>query len=261
MEPAVPDPQLSVVIPCYQEETRLPASLQRLEEYLEGAGYPYEVLLVDDGSTDRTAELAGEMEGRNPRFRLLRYDENRGKGFAVSYGMRRARGEWLLFSDADLSTPIEELERFLPLLLHQGYDVVIGSRGLKESNLKIRQPWWRERAGRLMNFLIRRASGLRFKDTQCGFKLFSQRAARDIFPNLTVRTWMFDVEALILARKLGYAIQDVPITWLNSGESRVKLSHTPRIIRELLHIRWHWLRRQPERFAAEQSETAPQPSR
>lgn len=260
MEPAAPDPQLSVIVPCYQEERRLPQSLRRLEEYLQGAGHTYEVLLVDDGSTDRTAEIASEMEARNPRFRLLRYEENRGKGFAVSYGMQRARGQWLLFSDADLSTPIEELERFLPLL-EQGYDVVIGSRGLKESNLKVRQPWWRERLGRLMNFLIRQASGLRFKDTQCGFKLFSQQAARDIFPNLTVRTWMFDVEALILARKLGYAIVDVPITWINSDESRVKAWHAFRVVRELLHIRWHWLRRQPERFGAETSEAAPQPTR
>lgn len=257
MDPAVP--QLSLIVPCYNEETRLPASLVRMEEYLEGSGFSYEVLLVDDGSADRTAEVAAQVAERNPRFHVHRYEENRGKGFAVAYGGRRARGEWVLFSDADLSTPLYELDKLLPYL-HQGYDVVIGSRALKESNLKVHQPWWRERAGRLMNLLIRRASGMRFKDTQCGFKLFSQRAARDIFPNLTVQRWMFDVEVLILARKMGYDIAEVPITWINNDESRVKLSHTPNIFRELLHIRFHWLRRQPERYRTEET-VAAQPSR
>jgi dolichyl-phosphate beta-glucosyltransferase len=249
------EPQLSLIVPCFNEERRLPASLARIEEYLEGTGYSYEVLLIDDGSADRTAEVARETAARNERFQVHRYEENRGKGFAVAYGGRLARGRWVLFSDADLSTPLYELEKLIPYL-ERGYDVVIGSRALKDSELKIRQPWWRERAGRVMNLLIRRASGLRFKDTQCGFKLFSRQAARDIFPNLTVRRWMFDVEALILARKLGYDVADVPITWINSGESRVKLSHTPNIFRELLHIRLHWLRRQPERFTANEAEDA-----
>ena len=170
--------------------------------------------------------------------------------FAVAYVGKHARGQWVLFSDADLSTPIETLDKFLPYLEH-GYDVVIGSRALKESDLKIRQPWWRERAGRLMNWCIRRLSGLRFPDTQCGFKLLTQRAAQDIFPNLSVKRWMFDVELLILAEKLGYRIVDVPVTWLNNGESRVRLSHTPGVFRELFHIRFHWLRRQPLRAQAE----------
>jgi dolichyl-phosphate beta-glucosyltransferase len=160
--------------------------------------------------------------------------------------MCRARGKWVLFSDADLSTPISELEKFLPYL-EQGYDVVIGSRALAESNLEIRQPPWRERLGRIMNTLIRKASGLKFVDTQCGFKLFSHAAAQDIFSNITVDTWMFDVEALVIAQKLGYRVVDLPVTWLNSDESRVRASHGFRILRELLHIRLHWLSRQPRR--------------
>lgn len=246
MAQSTPNPQLSVIIPCFNEESRLPASLVTINEYLEGCGLSYEVLIVDDGSSDETVRIAEEAARRNPRLSVHHYDENRGKGFAVAYGAARTRGEAVLFSDADLSTPLSEMEKLLPYL-DKGFDVVIGSRGLRESDLKVRQPWWRERAGRMMNFMIRRASGLRFRDTQCGFKLFSQRAARDIFPNLTVRRWMFDVEALVLARKLGYDIKDVPITWINSGESRVKASHFPNIMRELLHIRLHWLRRQPER--------------
>src|SRR5262245_37704556 len=218
------EPQLSLIFPCYNEERRLPASLQRVQEYLDASAYSYEILVVADGSQDGTAAVAAAAAERYPegQVRVLRYEENQGKGFAVAYGGRRARGEWVLFTDADLSTPIEELDRFLPYL-EQGYDVVIGSRAAAGANLKVHQPWWRERIGRMMNRLIRAASGLGFSDTQCGFKLFSRRAARDIFPCLTVRRWMFDVEALVIARKLGYRVREVPVTWINSGDSRVKL--------------------------------------
>jgi dolichyl-phosphate beta-glucosyltransferase len=252
-------PDLSVIIPCFNEAGRLPASLAKAVDYLEGCGRTWELLVVDDGSADATARLAEEAGGGDPRIQVLRYEENRGKGFAVAYGARRTRGRCVLFSDADLSTPLAEMERMLPLL-EQGYDVVIASRALRESRLEVRQPWWRERAGRLMNRLSRLLSGSQFADTQCGFKLFSQRAARDIFPNLTVRGWMFDVEVLVLARKLGYAAVDVPVTWINSGESRVKISHLPNILRELLHIRLHWLRRVPER-TRDEGEAVAQPSR
>jgi len=192
-------PRLSLIIPAYDEEKRLPATLARVQEYLEGAGHTYEILVVNDGSSDGTAAVVERTAERNPRVRLLGYETNRGKGFAVQYGALRASGELVLISDADLSTPIEELARFLPRLA-EGHDVVIGSRALKESRLEVRQPWWRERAGRLMNFLIRCLSGLPFPDTQCGFKLFSRRAAQDIFPSLNTRGWMWDVEALIVAR-------------------------------------------------------------
>lgn len=246
--------QLSLIFPAYNEERRLPASLERAREYLAASGLTYEILVVDDGGTDRTTELAQAIAAHDPHVRVLRYEQNQGKGHAVAYGARHARGQWVLFSDADMSTPIEEVERFLPLL-DQGYDVVIASRGLKESNLVIRQSWIRERIGRVMNAIIRNISGLSFADTQCGFKLFSERAARDIFPNLTVKGWMFDVEVLIIADRLGYRITDVPVTWINSDDSRVKPSHFLRIVRELLHIRLHWLSRQPQR-----AEVAPQAS-
>lgn len=239
-------PQLSVIVPCYNEETRLPASLPVLQEYLRKSGLSHEILVVDDGSSDGTVAFVEAESARDPALRLLRYGRNQGKGYAVRYGALRAQGEWVLFTDADLSTPIHELEKFLPRI-RGGDDVVIGSRALAESELKVRQPWWRERAGRAMNVLIRQLSGLKFVDTQCGFKLFTRRAAQEIFSNVTVRTWMFDVEVLVIAMKLGYRVTDVPVTWLNSGESRVRLSHAPRIFRELFHIRWYWLGRQPIR--------------
>jgi dolichyl-phosphate beta-glucosyltransferase len=250
--PAAP-PRLSVVLPCYDERERLPATLRRLCDYLSARGDPFEdtfeILVVDDGSTDDTAALAEAAARAEPRVRVLRLGANRGKGYAVAQGMRHARGEWILFSDADLSTPIEELERFVPLLA-QGFEVVIGSRALAGARLRVRQPWWRERAGRFMNVCIRRLSGLPFRDTQCGFKLFTRAAAADVFPNLTVSGWMFDVEALVLAQRLGYRIAEQPVTWINSARSHVKVRHAPRIFRDLLHVRWHWLGRQPTRAGA-----------
>jgi dolichyl-phosphate beta-glucosyltransferase len=239
-------PQLSIVIPCYNESTRLPRSLPIIQDYLQNSGLTYEILVVDDGSKDGTVAYVEAETAKDPYLRLLRYGENHGKGYAVRYGALRAKGQWVLFTDADLSTPITELDRFLPLM-EQGYDVVIASRALAESNLQVPQPWYRERLGRLMNRLIRSVSGLKFPDTQCGFKLFSGRVAQDIFENVTVETWMFDVEALVIATKLGCTITDLPVTWINSDESRVHWYHTARVLRELLHIRLHWLGRRPVR--------------
>jgi dolichyl-phosphate beta-glucosyltransferase len=251
-------PVLSVVVPCFREERRLPGTLARLEEFLGARGEAYELLIVDDGSDDGTVELARKYACGRPEVRVIASQPNRGKGYAVRRGALEARGERVLFSDADLSTPIEELERFLRSL-EQGFDVAIGSRALAGSDLRVRQPWWRERAGRTMNFLIRILSGLPYADTQCGFKLFTREAARDLFGQATVDRWMFDVELLVLARKLGYRVAELPVTWVNSSESRVRLSHAPGIFRELFHIRWHWLRHSPSRRAADEAGAAAQP--
>ncbi len=237
-------PHLSIVIPCFNEERRLPATLTRVLAFLDTRPYSAEVLVVDDGSVDRTRDVASASG--DPRVRLLQYGRNEGKGFAVAYGSLRARGEWVLFSDADLSTPIEELDLFLRTA-EAGADVVMGSRAIAGARLEVRQPWWRERAGRAMNRLIRWTSALPYADTQCGFKLFSRVAVRDIFSNLTVRGWMFDVEALVIAAKFGYRVAEIPVRWVNSGDSRVRLSHSPGILVELLRIRSYWLVRQPTR--------------
>lgn len=239
-----PAPELSVVIPCFNEEQRLPASLPRIVEYLSRRSGDYEVLVVDDGSSDGTVLEARKAAAADRRIRVLSYSPNRGKGFAVAYGAMRASGRLVLVTDADLSTPLDEIEH-LAAVLGPTCQVAIGSRGLPESDLRVRQPWWRECCGKFMNRLIRLASGLPYRDTQCGFKLFTAAAAADIFPNLTVRRWMFDVEVLVLARKLGYGIRDVPVTWENSAQSRVRLSHAPGMLRELAHIRWYWLHRSP----------------
>jgi dolichyl-phosphate beta-glucosyltransferase len=251
------EPALTVVLPCFNEAGRLPRTLARVREYLAGRGEAYEILVVDDGSSDQTAALAAAVAQEDPSVRVLRYAQNRGKGYAVAFGMQQARAPRVLFSDADLSTPIEELGKMLPLL-EEGYDVVIGSRALKGSDLRVRQPWWRERLGRIMNRCIRALSGLSFPDTQCGFKLFTREAARAVFSRATVDGWLFDVEALVLAQRLGYRITDVPVRWENSPDSRVKLSHAFRTLEELLYIRMHWLRRRPARSFPDETEVATQ---
>jgi dolichyl-phosphate beta-glucosyltransferase len=243
--------ELSVVIPCYNERGRLPASLERVLEFLDGSGRSFEIVVVDDGSADGTLEYATEVAAGDPRVRALGYDGNRGKGFAVAYGVVRTRGRSVLVSDADLSTPIEQVDRFLPLL--EDAEIVIGSRAIAGADLRVRQPWWRERVGRLMNTAIRTISGLNFADTQCGFKLFTRRAAQDIFSQVTVERWMFDVEALLIGRKLGYRITETPVTWIHSGESRVKLSHLFSVLRELVHIRFYWLRAPRRQWEADEA--------
>ncbi len=213
---------LSVVVPAYNEEKRIGFSLFRIKEYLQSRHLSAEIILVDDGSTDRTAEVSREIMEGYPDFRVITLPQNRGKGAAVRAGMLQARGELVLFTDADLSTPIEELEKFLPLI-REGYDLVIGCRALPESIIKERQSWLRERLGKCFNLLVRLLVMRGFRDTQCGFKLFRKEAAREIFFRLETEGFAFDVEALLLARRLGFRVAQVPVVWINHPQSRVRL--------------------------------------
>mgnify|MGYP000468806795 CR=1 FL=1 len=228
---------LSVVVPAYNEEKRIGFSLFRIKDYLQSRNLSAEVIVVDDGSTDRTAEVAREIMADYPEFRVISHPVNRGKGAAVRTGALQARGELVLFTDADLSTPIEELEKFLPLS-REGYEVVIGSRALPESEIKERQGWLREHLGKGFNLLVRLLVLKGFKDTQCGFKLFWKEAAREIFFRLETEGFAFDVEVLLLARKLGYKIAQVPVVWVNHPESRVRLVRSSlKMLGELIKIR------------------------
>lgn len=228
---------LSVVVPAYNEEKRIGFSLFRIKDYLQSRQLSAEVIVVDDGSTDRTAEVAREIMADYPEFRFISHPVNRGKGAAVRTGALQARGELVLFTDADLSTPIEELEKFLPLA-REGYEVVIGSRALPESEIKERQGWLREHLGKGFNLLVRLLVLKGFKDTQCGFKLFQKEAAREIFFRLETEGFAFDVEILLLARKLGYKIAQVPVVWVNHPESRVRLIRgSLKMLGELIKIR------------------------
>lgn len=208
---------LSVVIPAFNEEQRLPGTLATILPFLRSRGETFEVVVVDDGSRDRTAEVAA-LAG--PEVRVLKNPGNRGKGYSVRNGMLNALGAWRLMSDADLSTPIEELER-LKAALTDGAEIAIASRAVSGANLEKRQSIMRETSGRFFNLLVRTLHLPGIKDTQCGFKLFSAAAARAAFTEGTLDGFAFDVEALVLARRAGFKITEVPVTWRNDEQSRV----------------------------------------
>jgi len=234
---------LTVVVPAYNEEKRIGFSLFRIKEYLLSRSLSAEIILVDDDSTDRTAGVALEIMEDYPDFRVITLPLNRGKGAAVRAGVLQARGELVLFTDADLSTPIEELEKFLPLI-REGYDVIIGCRALPDSIIKERQGWLRERLGKCFNLLVRLLVLKGFRDTQCGFKLFRKNAAREIFFRLETEGFAFDVEVLLLARHLGYRIAQVPVVWVNHPESRLRLVRgSLSMLIELIKIRKRDLRK------------------
>jgi len=228
-------PFLSVVIPAYNEEHRLGPTLARIEQYLSAQGYAFEVLVVDNASKDRTAEVAREAGVE------VIAEPRRGKGAAVKTGMLAARGEYVLFSDADLSTPIEEVEKLLAEL-RAGADVAIASRGLPESNLVKRQPWYREFVGRAGNVLVRMMVVRGIADTQCGFKLFPREIARRVFPAQRLTGAAFDVEILFIAQRAGWKIAEVPVTWIDSPDTRFsRVRDSLDALKDLFRIRLNWL--------------------
>jgi glycosyltransferase involved in cell wall biosynthesis len=213
---------LSIVIPAYNEERRLAATLERINTYLAGAGWKFsEIVVVDDGSRDGTVALVENFAARAPCVRLVRNPGNRGKGYSVRHGMLEAKGEWALFTDADLSSPIEELEKLWSKAQETHAEVAIGSRALDRSLVGTHQPLLREYAGRAFNLAVRVITGLPFWDTQCGFKLFETRAAREIFRRQQLERFGFDVEVLFIARKLGYSAIEVPVRWNDVAGTKV----------------------------------------
>jgi dolichyl-phosphate beta-glucosyltransferase len=214
--------RLSIVIPAYNEEDRLGRTLAAVRSYVRAKGIAAEVVVVDDGSRDRTAEVA---EAALPDFeagRLIRLPRNLGKGAAVKAGMFEATAEVILFTDADLSTPMDELDKFLPWLA-QGYDVVIGSRALPGADIRVRQSKFRELMGKTFNRILRRVLGEDIPDTQCGFKLFRDTAAKTVFPLVETRGFSFDVEVLMLCRRFGFRVRQEPVVWCNSPRSKVRI--------------------------------------
>jgi dolichyl-phosphate beta-glucosyltransferase len=213
---------LSVIIPAFNEERRLPETLAVVWTYLTAAIPEFEILVVDDGSLDNTAKVAKRFAADHKGVRVISYQPNRGKGRAVKVGMQEGRGEFMLFLDADLATPIEETGSLFKQLA-SGYDVAIGSRAVCGSQLLVRQPWYRELGGRTFNLVIQLFALPGIRDTQCGFKLFSRRAALEIFARCAEDGFGFDIEVLYLARRLGYKIAEVPVRWRHVGESKVRL--------------------------------------
>jgi dolichyl-phosphate beta-glucosyltransferase len=215
---------LSVIIPAYNEQQRLPATLDVVASYLNGRGLSFaEIIVVNDGSRDGTASVAREMMARDPRVRLVENPGNRGKGYAVRHGMREARGEWILFTDADLSAPIDELDKLWDAVRAQQAGGAIGSRALDRSLIGVHQSAFRETSGKFFNLVMRLITGLPYRDTQCGFKLFSRAAARDVAARQQIESFGFDVEILYIAKKLGYRILEVPVRWNNVEGTKVSL--------------------------------------
>jgi dolichyl-phosphate beta-glucosyltransferase len=231
----------SIVIPAYNEGTRLGATLEKVLGYVRAQGWnaEVEVIVVNDGSRDNTTELVRGFAARDPVLRLVENPGNRGKGYAVRNGMLNARGEIVVFSDADLSSPIEEMPKLLAALAG-GADIAIGSRWLRAELQTQRQSALRQLFGRIFNVLNRIILGLRFKDTQCGFKAFTRRAAQTILPLQRIERWGFDPEILFLARKFGFRVEEVAVLWGHSGDTRIHpLLDGARMFWEMVRIRWY----------------------
>ena len=249
-----PPLDLSIVIPAYNEARRLPEALGRILAYLRERKAVAEVVVVDDGSSDPTATIVEEWRAHFPRLRLIRNDRNRGKGFSVRRGMIEARGRVVLFTDADLSAPIEEADKLLAALESGeqsgtgGCDVAIGSRGLDRSLIEVHQAVLRELAGRIFNGIVRAVTGLPFADTQCGFKAFLREPSRIVFEQQRIERFGFDPEILFLAKRHGLRIVEIPVRWAHDPQTKLNvLRDSMRMFIEVLSIRWNWLlRRYPK---------------
>jgi glycosyltransferase involved in cell wall biosynthesis len=232
---ALTAPFLSIIIPAHNEENRLPRTLEQVFAFVASRDYAVEVLVVENGSTDRTLSVAQEYARANPVLRVL-HEDGRGKGLAVQRGMLEARGEYRMMCDADLSMPVEEITKFLPPAC-SGFDVAIGSREARGSR-RYDEPRYRHLGGRLINLIIRLLILPELQDTQCGFKCFQAAAALELFKRQTLPGWSFDIEMLFVARRRGYRIVEIPIDWYYRSESKVSaLRDAIRMIQDIFRIR------------------------
>jgi dolichyl-phosphate beta-glucosyltransferase len=232
-------PYLSVIIPAYNEAKRLPLTLIDIDKHLSGADYSYEIIVVDDGSKDATEEVVRRFSHLIKNLRLIDNKENHGKGWVVRQGMLQAKGDIRLFMDADNSTSIDQFSKMIPYL-KEGYDVVIGSRDIKGAKMVPPQSWLKRQAGNFGNLIIQLLLLPGMWDTQCGFKAFTKEAALKIFSLMKINRWAFDVEALSLAKKLGYRIKEIPVVWVNNPFSLVKPMAYFQFFWEVLKIKW-WI--------------------
>ncbi len=235
------NPTYSIVIPAYNESARIPATLRRVLDCLRSRGWSAEVIVVNDGSTDGTAAVVREFAQQSPEVRLIENPSNRGKGYSVRAGMLAAQAGILMFTDSDLSAPIEEADRLFDAIA-AGADIAIGSRWLESGRQTHRQPLYRQFFGRCFNFVTRLVMGLPFADTQCGFKAFTRDAAQTVFQLQTIEGWGFDPEILFIALKRGYRVKEVPVTWAHDERTRMRyLKDGVKMLKEMAIIRWNAL--------------------
>lgn len=227
---------LSVIIPAFNEEKRIPQTLLAIDKYLSVQKYPCEILVVDSGSTDKTAFVVNNLTRLIKNLRLINLSANRGKGWAVTQGMLASSGKYRLFTDADNSTSIEHFSKMQPFL-EQGYDIVIGSRALRESVIAVPQSLFKRLLGKAGNLFIQLIAVWGIWDTQCGFKVFEEKAANNIFSRLTIPGWGFDVETLAIARLRGYKIKEMPVRWVNDPLSHVTARSYFQVLFETMNVR------------------------
>jgi dolichyl-phosphate beta-glucosyltransferase len=229
---------LSVIIPAYNEEKRIPRTLAEIDKYLKNQNFDYEIIVVNDGSKDKTGEVVRGMSSLIKNLRLIDNKKNHGKGYVVRQGMLQAQGEYRLFTDADNSTSIDQVEKMWPEF-KKGYEIIIGSRDIKGAVLDPPQPFLRQAIlGEGFKLFRKIIIGLwRIQDTQCGFKCFTKESAENIFPKCQIDRFAFDPEILIIAKKLGYKIKETPIYWKNDPESKVKFKSMIKMATDLIKIR------------------------
>ncbi len=225
---------ISIIIPVYNEELVISGAIEKIGGYFSALDARFELVVVDDGSTDDTVEIVKKKANQFPAVRLIENKINYGKGFSVRRGVLESRGDWMLFLDADLSTQPEEFEKFRPFM--NDCDIIIGSRTLSESRIILRQPLWRVFGGKFFNLLTCLYLGLPFRDTQCGFKCFHNKT-KSLFEKQTIFGWVFDVEILYLAQKAGFRIKEVPVIWKHHQRSRVKARHIVKTLADLIKIK------------------------
>lgn len=236
----MPQPTVSIVVPAFNEAARIASSIEKIVAYAAHSPLPLDLLVIDDGSSDETAEIVRRYE--SPTVRLVRNGENHGKGYSVRQGVLKATGKYVLFTDADLSAPIEELGKLLDVAIREKADVVIGSRALDRRYIEKHQSKGRELGGIAFNKMVRLLLGLNLRDTQCGFKLFEKARTRSIFEKQTTYGFGFDPELLFLAARAGLKIREVPVRWSHAEGSKIHFMRDGlRMFLDLVRIRWNWI--------------------
>ena len=228
--------KLSVILPSYNEQDRIEKTLLDVSRFLQKQSFDYEIIVVNDGSKDKTADVVHNLFPSIPNLRLIDIKENHGKGFVTQQGMLSAGGNVRLFMDADNSTKVDEVIKMLPLF-EQGCDIVIGSRRIPGAVIAVHQPWFRDFLGGVFRFIVHALVPVGVTDSQCGFKAFSAKAAQAVFNKQTIYRWAFDVEILAIARKFKFKIKEVPVTWVNDTESHVKLGGMLSMLLEVMEVR------------------------